>query len=109
MPRSPDEPFDRLEALIERGFAAVAQDVGEVKARVGTLRSKTQELRSDMKDIRGKLRGVRDSLEALETKVWSTAGFAKEINYLFSNYVSKGDNVRARSRTASENWRNIAA
>jgi hypothetical protein len=55
------------------------------------------------------LRGVRDSLEALETKVWSTAGFAKEINYLFSNYVSKGDNVRARSRTASENWRNIAA
>src|SRR5580658_4128359 len=82
MPKSPDEPFDRLEALIERGFAAVAQDVGEVKAQIGTLQSETEELRSDIKDVRAELRDIRASLEALETEVRNTAGFAKEIDYL---------------------------
>jgi hypothetical protein len=34
MPKTHDERFDRLEALIERGFAALAQDVAEGKAQL---------------------------------------------------------------------------
>jgi uncharacterized coiled-coil DUF342 family protein len=98
MPQSYDKRFDRLEALIERGFAAVAQDVAAIKVQIGALQTETRESRSNIKDIRA-------SLEALDTKIRNTAGFAKEIEYLFSNYVSKRDNVRARSRKTPESGR----
>jgi septal ring factor EnvC (AmiA/AmiB activator) len=89
MPKNYDERFDRLEALIERGFAAVAQDIAdckreitERKAQVASLQSDMTSVKSDIQHIRAELRDIRECLDALEAGVQSMSGFAKEIDHL---------------------------
>ena len=68
MPKSHEERFDRLEAIIEKGFAAIAQDIAELKTDVASIKSELSEIRS--------------RLDALEESVRGVSGFAKEIDHL---------------------------
>jgi hypothetical protein len=52
MPKSHEEQFDRLEALIEKGFAALAQDAAETKAEMVTLQSEVIEIKSEVLQMR---------------------------------------------------------
>jgi hypothetical protein len=82
MPKSYDERFDRLEALIERGFTALAQNVAETKAEVTIVHTDIGEIKTDVVQIRVELKDIRDRLNALESSLRNVSGFAKEINHL---------------------------
>jgi predicted nucleic acid-binding Zn-ribbon protein len=79
MPKTYDERFDRLEALIERGFAALAQDIADVKSE---LKADVADVREEIQAIRSELGDIRRRLEALEISIQNVSGFAKEIDHL---------------------------
>ena len=86
MPKSYDERFDRLEGLIERGFAALASDIADNKAEITGIKVEVaglrEELHTGFSDIRDELKDVRLRLDALELAVQNISGFAKEIDHL---------------------------
>ena len=86
MPKSYDERFDRLEALIERGFAALASDIADTRTEITGLKVEFAGLREETSagfaDIRAELKDIRQRLDALELAVQNVSGFAKEIDHL---------------------------
>ncbi len=104
MPKSDNERFDRLEALIERGFAALASDIADnkteiasVKTEVSSIRAEVADLREEMHtgfadirtemragfvDIRSEIKEIRERLDALESAVKNISGYAKEIDHI---------------------------
>ena len=86
MPPTQDERFDRLEALIERGFAALAGDIADTKTEITGVKADVARLREEMQagfaDVRTELKDVRMRIETLELAVQDISGFAKEIDYL---------------------------
>ena len=123
MPNSDSDRFDRLETLIERGFAALANDIADnkteiasVKTEVGGIRAEVAELRKEMHsgfadirsemragfaDIRAELKDIRERLDALELAVQNISGFAKEIDHLIERVSAIEQHIGLR--------RNIAA
>jgi hypothetical protein len=81
-----DERFDRLEVLIERGFAALASDIADSRTEITGLKAEVaghrEETRTGFADIRGELKDIRLRLDALELAVQNVSGFAKEIDHL---------------------------
>src|SRR5438105_1011956 len=82
MQKAFDERFDRLEALIERGFAAVGEDTAEITEQVVRLQSDLQQTKSDTREIRSELKDIHNRLEELDVLMRNTSGFAKEIDYI---------------------------
>ena len=86
MPTSYGERFDRLEALIERGFAALAGDIADSRTEITGLKAEVAGLREEthtgFADIRAELKDIRLRLDALELAVQNVSGFAKEIDHL---------------------------
>lgn len=92
------EAFAALTQTVERGFAAVAEDIADIRARMATkddikdmatkddLAAARDELRAEMRDgfasIREELRDIRQRLEALEEAARNSAGLTKEIDHL---------------------------
>ena len=83
------EAFAALTQTVERGFAAVAEDIADIRARMATkddLAAVRDELRAEMRDgfasIREELRDIRQRLEALEEAARNSAGLTKEIDHL---------------------------
>ena len=86
MSNSYDERFDRLEALIERGFAALASDIADNKTEITNLKVEVaglrEETRTGFADIRAELKDIRLRPDALELAVQNVSGFATEIDHL---------------------------
>ena len=86
MPNSYDERFDRLEALIERGFAALASDIADSRTEITGLKVEVaglrEETRTGFADIHAELKDIRLRLDALESAVQNFSGFAKESDHL---------------------------
>jgi hypothetical protein len=92
------EAFAALTQTVERGFAAAAEDIADIRARMATkddikdmatkddLAAVRDELRAEMRDgfasIRQELRDIRQRLEALEEAARNSAGLTKEIDHL---------------------------
>ena len=92
------EAFAALTQTVERGFAAAAEDIADIRARMATkddikdmatkddLAAVRDELRAEMRDgfasIREELRDIRQRLEALEEAARNSAGLTKEIDHL---------------------------
>ncbi len=74
-----EDKLDTLTALVEKGFAAVADDIAGVKRE---MRSHFLGLSEDIGEIRAELRDVNRRLDALEKVVGNIGGFAKEIDEL---------------------------
>jgi predicted nucleic acid-binding Zn-ribbon protein len=101
MPKSHEERFDRLEALIEKGFAALAQDMAETKAEVAIVQTDVAAIKTEVLQIRVELKDIRDRLDTLESSVHSVSGFAKEIDHLLERVSAIEQHLGLR--------RNIAA
>lgn len=71
--------LDNLTGIVEKGFAAVADDIAGVKTE---MRSHFLALTVDIREIRGELRDINCRLDALEHVVGDIKGFAKEIDEL---------------------------
>ena len=99
MDHATKEAFAALTQTVEHGFAAVAEDIADIRARMATkddikdmatkddLAAVRDELRAEMRDgpasIRDELRDIRQRLEALEEAARNSAGLTKEIDHLF--------------------------
>ena len=88
----------RQAQTVERGFAAVAEDIADIRARMATkddlaavkaeLKGEISDLREEMREgfasIREELRDIRQRLEALEEAARNSAGLTKEIDHLMA-------------------------
>ena len=77
--QSVEEQFDRITAIVEKGFAAVADDIANVKTE---MRSHLVALAVDIREIKTELRDINRRLDVLEEVVAGTKGHAKEIDGL---------------------------
>ena len=74
-----EDKLDILTALVEKGFAAAADDIAGVKTE---MRSHFLALSEDIGEIRVELRDINRRLDAFEKVVGNIGGFAKEIDEL---------------------------
>ena len=112
MPNSQEARFDRLETMIEKGFAALAQDVAdsrteimEIKAEVASTNSVVAQLRTEMHegfaDIQSELKDIRNRLDALEFAVHNISGYAKEIDHLIERVSAIERHLGLRANIAA--------
>jgi cell division protein FtsB len=96
MDQTTKDAFAKLTQTVERGFAAVAEDIADIRARMATkddlaalrteLKGEISDLRTEMRDgfasIREELRDIRRRLESLEEAARNSTGLTKEIDHL---------------------------
>ena len=75
---------------MERGFAAVAGDIADIKATMATKDDiaaitatmvTKEDLREELSPLRHELKSIRDELDDLTQKVENVIGFRKEIDH----------------------------
>ena len=95
MPGSYVERFDRLEALIERGFAALASDIADTKTEITGIKTEVADLREDthtvLADIHTELKDIRLRIDALELPGQNISGFAKEFAHLIEHVMPRSE------------------
>jgi predicted RNase H-like nuclease (RuvC/YqgF family) len=65
---------------MERGFAAVAEDIADIKSTMAT-KDNIAELKTDSAAIRSELRDIKTRLKEIESAVEDHAGHSKEIDH----------------------------
>jgi predicted nucleic acid-binding Zn-ribbon protein len=82
--------FADLEGKMDRGFAAVADDIADIRSTMATkadlatraTKSDVRDiLRDELKPIRSDLKSIRDELDDLTEKLENVSGFRKEIDH----------------------------
>ncbi len=105
MLNSQDARFDRLETMIEKGFAALAQDVADTKSEVANVKSDLAEFRIETReavaDIRSELKDIHNRLDALEAAVRNISGYAKEIDHLMERVRAIEKHLGLHQKTAA--------
>ncbi len=105
---SVEQKIDRLAVVVERGFAAIASDIQEIRETVATKAdisdfATKDEVRSivrteidaalipiklDLQYIKDDVRDIRNRIEKLEESTKNHSGFAKEIDHLFDRIAT---------------------
>jgi len=96
--QSADPKIDELTRIVEAGFAALADDITDIKTRMTTkndfdnfatkdevrdiIREELEPIHSRLSNIEAELRDIRQRLDLLEEAVGSMRGYAKEIDEL---------------------------
>jgi chromosome segregation ATPase len=73
--------FADVERKMDRGFAAVADDIAEIKSTMATKSDVRAIVRDELAPIRSELKSIRDDLDDLREKVEKVIGFQKEIDH----------------------------
>ena len=73
--------FVELTATVERGFAAVADDIAKLDRRVARVEERVVRLDERVANIERELSGVRRDLDQLSDKVDNITGYRKEIDH----------------------------
>lgn len=74
------ETVGTLSKTVERGFAAVAEDIAEFRAEFRAFKDFTTE---ELRAIRSEVADIRRELDALKQRVDHMSGYTKEIDHLF--------------------------
>jgi septal ring factor EnvC (AmiA/AmiB activator) len=100
--------LDTILSTVERGFAAVAGDLGEMKSEIGEVKSAmaTKEdvrtiVNEEMGPIRSELRLIRDELDDLSEKFANVSGFRKEIDHALERIAAIEKQLRNDKRIAA--------
>ena len=100
--------LDTILFTMERGFAAVASDIGEMKSEIGEVRSTmatNEDVRTivnqEMGPIRSELRLIRDELDDLSEKFENVSGFRKEIDHALERIAAIEKQLRNDKRIAA--------
>jgi predicted nucleic acid-binding Zn-ribbon protein len=72
--------FADLEAKIDRGFAAVADDITDIKSKMAT-KDDIANLGGQLTSVERELKSIRRDLDDLREKVENVSGFQKEIDH----------------------------
>ena len=80
--------LNTLMTTMERGFAAVASDISEIKSAMATkedvramVREELEPVEARLTSIESELRSIRRDLDDLREKVENVSGFQKEIDH----------------------------
>ena len=73
--------LETLAAQIEKGFAAVAGDIADVRREMLTKDDVRLLVREELRDVRTELRSIRNDLDDLKEQVDNITGFRKEIDH----------------------------
>jgi septal ring factor EnvC (AmiA/AmiB activator) len=100
--------LDTILFTVERGFAAVASDIGEMKSEIGDMKSAmaTKEdvraiVRAELEPIRSELKLIRDELDDLAEKFENVSGFRKEIDHALERIAAIEKRLRDDKRIAA--------
>jgi predicted nucleic acid-binding Zn-ribbon protein len=108
--------LDTILSTVERGFAAVASDILEMKSEIRAMKSETGEMKSAMATkedvrtivneelgpIRSELKLIRDELDDLSEKFANVSGFRKEIDHALERIAAIEKRLRDDKRIAAE-------
>jgi predicted nucleic acid-binding Zn-ribbon protein len=72
--------FADLEGKMDRGFAAVADDIADIKSKMAT-KNHIVNLGGQLTGVERELKSVRRDLDDLREKVENVSGFQKEIDH----------------------------
>ena len=72
--------FADLEAKMDRGFAAVADDITDIKSKMAT-KDDIANLGEQLTSVERELKSIRRDLDDLREKVENVSGFQKEIDH----------------------------
>jgi hypothetical protein len=72
--------FADLEGKMERGFAAVAEDITDIKSKMAT-KDDIANLGGQLTSVERELKSIRRDLDDLREKVENVSGFQKEIDH----------------------------
>jgi predicted nucleic acid-binding Zn-ribbon protein len=72
--------FADLEGKMDRGFAAVADDIADIKTKMAT-RDDIANLGGQLTSVERELKSIRRDLDDLREKVENVCGFQKEIDH----------------------------
>jgi predicted nucleic acid-binding Zn-ribbon protein len=72
--------FADLEGKMDRGFAAVADDIADIKSKMAT-RDDIANLGGQLTSVERELKSIRRDLDDLREKVENVSGFQKEIDH----------------------------
>jgi hypothetical protein len=73
--------LDTILVTLERGFAAVAGDIADIKATMATKEDVRAIVAEELAPIRAELKSIRVELDGLAEKVENVSGFRKEIDH----------------------------
>lgn len=75
-------------STVERGFAAVAEDIADIKSRLATKDNVRVVMREELKPVRSDLKSIRDELDELTEKLENVSGFRKEIDHALARIAA---------------------
>lgn len=70
-----------MNASMERSFAAVADDIADIKRDLATKDDMRAIVREEIKDVRSELASIRRDLDRLSANADNVLGYRKEIDY----------------------------
>jgi archaellum component FlaC len=92
MDQATKDAFAKLTQTVERGFAAVAEDIADIRARMATkddlnaFRDEFEAFRAEtaenFRDLKAEVGDIRRAIEHLQTRVGNMEGYSKEIDHL---------------------------
>ena len=80
--------LDTVLSTVERGFAAVAEDIADIKGKMATKDDVRVVVRDELKPIRSDLKSIRDELDDLTEKLENVSGFRKEIDHALARIAA---------------------
>ncbi len=73
--------LESILSTVERGFAAVASDIADIKSTMATKADVRSIVHEELAPIRSELKSIRDDLDDLAEKVENVIGYRKETDY----------------------------
>jgi septal ring factor EnvC (AmiA/AmiB activator) len=73
--------FASLEGTMERNFAAVAEDIADLRKDMATKDDVREIVREELAPIHAELKAIRRELDDLQEKFDNVSGFRKEIDH----------------------------
>jgi predicted nucleic acid-binding Zn-ribbon protein len=92
--------FADLEAKMERGFAAVAEDITDIKSTMAT-KDDIAELKTDSAAIRSELRDIKARLKEIDSAIEDHAGHSKEIDHALERISAIKRHLGINKKTAA--------
>jgi DNA-binding PucR family transcriptional regulator len=97
--------LDTILATVERGFAAVVSDIGEMKSEIREIKfamATKEDVRTIVNEEVGPIRSViRDELDDLSEKFANVSGFRKEIDHALERIAAIEKRLRDDKRIAA--------
>jgi septal ring factor EnvC (AmiA/AmiB activator) len=96
-----EKTLNELGEMMERGFAAIASDIAEIKTTMATQEDVRAIVRDELTPIRADLKAIRDELDDLRERVENVSGYRKEIDHALERIAAIEKRVGIEKKIAA--------